>query len=102
MEKGAALNVFFREQNGRLEDTSDRSYGDELYCRERPETDIPRIPAYFRDAVFRDIHILQSDFDCRPVPGLYINENGDRCSIIRLHGKVPNHKGAKLPQSGIP
>jgi hypothetical protein len=37
MEKGAALNVFFREQNGRLEDTSDRSYGDELYCRERPE-----------------------------------------------------------------
>jgi hypothetical protein len=40
MEKGAALNVFFREQNGRLEDTSDRSYGDELYCRERPKADI--------------------------------------------------------------
>jgi hypothetical protein len=38
--EGAALNVFFREQNGRLEDTSDRSYGDELYYRERPNSDI--------------------------------------------------------------
>jgi hypothetical protein len=30
MEKGAALNVFFREQNGRLEDTSHLSEDD--YC----------------------------------------------------------------------
>jgi hypothetical protein len=56
MEKGAALNVFFREQNGRLEDTSRRFYGEALYFLVRPQSDIPLVPVKVSDAATPVIH----------------------------------------------